>query len=331
MSSPQARHGTVAVLSLLAALVVGVATLWAAIGGEGAAPAPPLRLSASGSISLSNSDEGAAIFNLPNLGPGDGGQGEVTIANSGSLPGALEVASRDPNDAPGIYGGTLSQRLRLRLDELGSGHAVEVYAGQLGAMPELRLGALAPGEARTYRFAVTMLDGGAPASPYVDDNVYQRGKASIGYEWTLTELEDGGPGPADNPPASPPAAPPAAPTPLVPGPQPAPAPTGTNRADLLIGTSEDDVIYGRGGPDRIFGRAGRDRLDGGPGADRIYGGPGADRLRGGPGRDHLDGGPGPDLILARGGGADFVNCGSGGDRARVDRRDRVKGCERVHR
>jgi hypothetical protein len=330
MNSRSAQHGTVAIVSLLVALLAGVATLRAAIGGEGAGAVPPLQLSASGSISLSNSDDGAAIFNLPNLGPGDGGQGEVTIANNGSLPGALALASLDRSDAPGIYGGTLSERLQLRLDDVSSGTAVEAYSGQLGAMPELQLGNIAAGESRTYRFLVTMLDSGAPASPYVDDNLYQRGKASIGYEWTLTELEDGGSEPPVEPPALPPAAPPVVP-PVLAAPQPAPAPVGTPQADTLIGTSEDDVIFGRGGPDRIFGNGGQDRLDGGAGADRLYGGAGADRLRGGAGSDHLNGGPGPDLILARGGGADFVNCGGGRDRARVDERDRVSNCERVQR
>jgi hypothetical protein len=331
MSARQAQHGAIAILSLLVALLAGVATLRAAIGGEGTAGAPPLQLSASGSISLSNSDEGEAIFNLPNLGPGGGGQGQVTIANAGSAPGALVLASLDRADTPGRYGGTLSERLELGLYDVSSGAPSTVYSGQLGAMPELRLGTLAAGEARTYRFAVTMLDGGAPASPFVDDNAYQRGATSIGYDWTLTEVEPGQPEPPAKPPAAPPASPPVGrPTPI-PAPQPAPVPAGTPRADALVGTSEDDVIFGRGGPDRILGKAGRDRLDGGPGADRVYGGPGADRLRGGAGSDRLSGGPGPDLILARGGGADIVNCGGGRDRAIVDAGDRVSGCERVRR
>jgi Ca2+-binding RTX toxin-like protein len=335
MSARQAQHGTVAFLSLLVALLAGVATLRAAIGGEGAVTAPPLELSASGSIALSNSDEGEAIFNLPNIGPGGGGQGQVTIANNGTAPGALVLTSRDRADLPGRYGGTLSERLELGLYDVSSGSPSAVYVGQLGAMPELRLGTLAAGEARTYRFAVTMLDGGAPGSPFVDDNVYQRGATSIGYDWALIEVEPGEPEPPAKPPVVPPASSPVAPpAPApVPAPQPAPgsAPTGTPRADLLVGTAEDDVIFGRGGPDRIFGNGGQDRLDGGPGADRVSGGPGADRLRGGAGRDRLNGGPGPDLIFARGGGADIVNCGGGRDRAQVDERDRVSGCERVQR
>jgi RTX calcium-binding nonapeptide repeat (4 copies) len=71
----------------------------------------------------------------------------------------------------------------------------------------------------------------------------------------------------------------------------------------------------------------------GPGDDvgsgnSLHGGPGRDRLRGGRGDDLLDGGPGDDRIVA-GPGHDVVRCGPGRDVARVDRRDRVKGCEKV--
>jgi len=72
-----------------------------------------------------------------------------------------------------------------------------VFDGPLASMPELQLGAVEAGESRTYRFVVTMLDGGSPASPFVDDNLYQRASASLGYQWTLTEVEGGGPEPGE--------------------------------------------------------------------------------------------------------------------------------------
>jgi hemolysin type calcium-binding protein len=339
MSSRPARRRMLATFVVLAALLAGATTLHAAIGGEPAAPASGLRVSADGSMSISNSKEGAAIFTLANLGPGDSGQGEVTIANTGTLPGTLALASFDRSDAPGTYGGALSERLTLRVEELSSGAASAVYDGQLGAMPELQLGSLGTGESRTYRFVVTMLDGGAPSSPYVDDNVYQRASASLGYEWTLTEVEGGSESPAPTEPPEPPESPgspppPTEPTPVEPSPptvspQPGTKIIGTAHADRLIGTVQDDVIYGRGGPDRIFGLAGQDYLDGGRGADWLYGGTGGDRLRGGGGSDHLDGGPGADLVLARDGKVDSIDCGRGRDTAYVDDQDRVRACERI--
>jgi metallophosphoesterase (TIGR03767 family) len=79
---------------------------------------------------------------------------------------------------------------------------------------------------------------------------------------------------------------------------------GTSKGEKLRGTSAADLILGRGGRDRIRPRAG---------ADCVYAGRGADRVK------------------ARGGGRDQVRCGRGRDVVYVDRRDAVKGCERVIR
>ncbi len=317
MASRPAPREIAAVLGVLAALLVAAATLRAAVGGEGSGAAG-MRLATEGAISISSSKEGQAIFALGNIAPGSGGQGEVTIANRGSAPGSLTLAARDLSDDPGAYGGALSLRLELRLLDLSAGGPSQVYAGQLASMPELDLGTLGAGEERTYRFVVTMLDAGAPSAPWTDDNLYQRGGASLGYEWTLTESEGGGPEEPEPEESGPqpsiaPTAPLAAGVPQTssPAPPPVPTPLATPRADKLLGTSGNDVIRGLGGADRIVGLGGRDRLYGGPGRDRIYGG------------------SGPDTIFARGGGADFVDCGSGRDRAHVDPRDRVRRCEQT--
>lgn len=115
---------------------------------------------------------------------------------------------------------------------------------------------------------------------------------------------------------------------------------GTDAPDTLIGSGEGDIIFGRGGNDRMRGRDGHDCLSGGAGNDTLRGERGDDRLTGGSGADTLLGGAGVNVYYA-GRGNDFVNsvngrvelvsCGSGQDRAVVDRRDRVRGCERVTR
>lgn len=97
------------------------------------------------------------------------------------------------------------------------------------------------------------------------------------------------------------------------------------------GGRERDALDGTDAGDALRGRGGADRLDGGPDPDCLYGGGGSDRLEGGPGRDRLLGGRGGDVIVAAGGGADRVHCGAGRDAARVDRRDTVRGCEKVTR
>lgn len=115
---------------------------------------------------------------------------------------------------------------------------------------------------------------------------------------------------------------------------------GTSAADVLVATAGgdrvlagagDDTVTGRRGDDCLFGAAGRDRITGGPGADRLAGGDGADRLTGGGGADSFSGGDGRDRLDAADGRSERVRCGRGRDIARVDRRDRVIGCERVSR
>jgi Ca2+-binding RTX toxin-like protein len=102
--------------------------------------------------------------------------------------------------------------------------------------------------------------------------------------------------------------------------------SGAQGDDRLLG---DDSTTGVGGNDRLSGSAGDDLLVGGDGKDRLAGGRGKDRLAGGPGRNRLLGGSGNDRLRAANGRFDRVNCGSGRDFARVDRVDRVRGCERV--
>jgi Ca2+-binding RTX toxin-like protein len=139
---------------------------------------------------------------------------------------------------------------------------------------------------------------------------------------------------------------------------PLPSLIGTPGDDLLNGTTKDDVMKGLGGNDIINGLQGNDSLDGGTGNDKLTGSEGNDKLIGGAGRDtligatgkdklsggagndKLDGGPGPntysggggnDSINAANGKRETVNCGAGRDSARVDKTDRVKGCEKVRR
>jgi hypothetical protein len=87
------------------------------------------------------------------------------------------------------------------------------------------------------------------------------------------------------------------------------------------GRGDDLLKTGRGGGLMVAGR-GRDEVIGGGGLDLIAAGPGRDRVRAGGSRD---------LVLAADGIRDRIFCGRGPDLARVDPRDRVRGCERVIR
>jgi Ca2+-binding RTX toxin-like protein len=97
---------------------------------------------------------------------------------------------------------------------------------------------------------------------------------------------------------------------------------GTAGSDTIYGTPHNDVLLGKGGNDTIYALPGNDVAEGGTGNDRIYGGKGHDVLRGGPGNDRL---------YARDGSRDVVIGGPGFDEAWVDRFDKVRGVEVVHR
>jgi Ca2+-binding RTX toxin-like protein len=115
---------------------------------------------------------------------------------------------------------------------------------------------------------------------------------------------------------------------------------GTDGPDTLAGGGEGEVVLALGGGDRVEGAGGHDCLlgyqgddvlRGQGGQDRLTGGRGADLLVGGSGVNAYDAGPGRDVVEARNGKRELIRCGSGRDRARVDRRDRVRDCERVSR
>ena len=103
------------------------------------------------------------------------------------------------------------------------------------------------------------------------------------------------------------------------------------------------TIKGLGGNDKLKGHDHAENIDGGPGNDIIEGGLNHDTITGGPGKDTIFGDStadtcnflhcrisfGNDIINARDGEVDTIDCGVGEDRAIVDAIDVVAGCEQV--
>jgi Ca2+-binding RTX toxin-like protein len=118
---------------------------------------------------------------------------------------------------------------------------------------------------------------------------------------------------------------------------------GTEGADELLVGGEPATVEGRGGDDTIFTSYSNDTIDGGAGADTIRGYAGDDRIVGGPGPDTIFGdtqgqtcnvltcsiSSGNDVIDARDGERDSVDCGLGTDTALVDAVDVTANCEAV--
>ena len=139
--------------------IVGLATILAATAvavGSGATftseTANAESSFVSGTLTQSNSKDGVAIVTGANMKPGDVRTGEVTITNTGSLPGVFTLSER--NDSNGFQAGSLN----LKIQDTAPGGSV-IYNGDLGSVPAagIALGSFAAdGGAKTYRFTVTL-------------------------------------------------------------------------------------------------------------------------------------------------------------------------------
>jgi len=213
--------------ALLGLLALGLAF---AAPGEGA---PALQLaSASGSLSLSNTKEGGAIFRAEAMRPGEEASGSVTITNTGTVTGALTLTPAAPSDTPGPGGGKLSTKLELIVIDVTTVTApVTVYAGTLKQMDPTVVGALAPGQHRTYLFVASLRPNG------VADNVLQGAAMTTGFSWSATGAE------AATPTATPTSSPTVTPTPTptpsaTPSPTPSPAATAAPTAPPASGDGQ---------------------------------------------------------------------------------------------
>jgi hypothetical protein len=110
---------------------------------------------------------------------------------------------------------------------------------------------------------------------------------------------------------------------------------GGRGSDLLKGGRSNDWLKGGVGDDELRGNGGLDTLKAGPGDDALFSATKGGTLVGGPGADQfnfVDGEPvgaaGNDLIRARDGTEDEINCGDGDDIAVVDESEEgVLDCE----
>lgn len=157
----------VAILSLSAVAVGAYALFTARTTNPGSGVA-------TGTLTMSNSKAGTAVFSVSGLRPGDSATGAVTIANTGSLDGTYTLSIANVAHG-GTGGGDLSSILTVVIsDEL----ARSVYAGAFATMPETALpGAAgvrwASGESHTYTFVVTI--------PSTAGNAYQDTSATAEY------------------------------------------------------------------------------------------------------------------------------------------------------
>jgi hypothetical protein len=166
-------------LLMVIALVVGIAGWQATKPPSGAHTEIK---AVDGTLSLSNSKDGAAVLTASNLAPGQSAGGVVVLANTGTLSGALDLSQTDLTDTLGASGGQLSQALHLTVRDVVS-NAV-VYDGPLSGLTKTDLGTMAPGETRSYSFTASL--------PSSADNSYAAASVNAKYVWNLADASGGG-------------------------------------------------------------------------------------------------------------------------------------------
>jgi hypothetical protein len=174
------------------AAVAACAAVVGGCSGAGAGPAGPQAeiAQARGDLVVANSRSGQAIFRAQGLAPGDARSGEVRLTNGGALPGELTLIQADVRDRPGRGGGLLSDKVLLAVrDVTNPADPITVFSGPLGVLDDRRLGAIAPGARRSYRFTVRLPDGGPPPGPRTGDNAYLGSALTVRYVWRATAAD----------------------------------------------------------------------------------------------------------------------------------------------
>jgi hypothetical protein len=174
--------------------LVVLAAVLAAIGiaiGSGATftaqSANPSNTFASGTLTMSNSKDNAAILTASNIKPGDTTQGTVDIQNTGSISGTFTVSrsALTNSDATNPLSGVLDLTIKDCGDFAAGTPTCDVgdpvkYSGTLGAMTSsVALGTYAASEKHRFEFKVTFQSGAG--------NEYQGDSSTATFQWDATQ------------------------------------------------------------------------------------------------------------------------------------------------
>jgi hypothetical protein len=182
-ANPRLALGALLTLLLAAAAVVGSGADFTA------SSANPANTFAAGTLTISNSKEGAAVLSASGLKPGNSATGTVDIENTGDLSGIFTLSRTAPVDSDGAN--PLSGKLNLTIIDCGTfaagtptcgdGNDVTVYNGgtiaQMGTVGHTvnSLGTYAANDKHRYQFTV-QLDNTA-------GNAYQGDTSSVEFDW----------------------------------------------------------------------------------------------------------------------------------------------------
>jgi hypothetical protein len=206
--------------TLLATLAMALGAVGLAVAGPGREVASERLAAATGSVHISNSLEGRAIFGAEALRPGASTTGTVRIGNDGNVRSVVTLTgTRDPET------GLVSLANSLQLTVADVDDALTLYSGPAAGFTTVAVGSLDVGESRELRFTATL--------PSSAGNALQGASTTLGLLWSASAAP--GATPTPTPTATPRPGKPAAPRkPATPTTPAAPAlPAGEALADAI--------------------------------------------------------------------------------------------------
>jgi hypothetical protein len=174
-------------LGVLALVLVAVGVAVGSGANFSASSANPSNTFTAGTLTMSNSNDAAAILTANNWKPGDTSTGTVDIQNTGSLAGTFSLSRTALSNSDGSN--PLSDKINLVVKDCGdfssgtptcdAGDPVK-YTGTLTAMTSsVALGSYAANEKHRYQFAATF-DSSA-------GNVYQGDSSTATFTWDAVQ------------------------------------------------------------------------------------------------------------------------------------------------
>ena len=169
-------------LAAMATLLIAVGVTAASGATFSAQSVNPSNTFSSGTMSLLNNKEGAAVLTASNLKPGGPTQsGEVLLENTGSLAGTITLTKDTLVDSTP----TMAALLDLTIVDCGADQdcstgtgpnaSTNVYTGTVAGMPAQNLGSWAAGAKHRYQFTVGLNSSAT--------NAVQGKTVSVRYVW----------------------------------------------------------------------------------------------------------------------------------------------------
>jgi spore coat-associated protein N len=136
-----------------------------------------------GTLTMDNSDDGAAILTASNWAPGDTETGTVDIENTGSIAGTFSLSRDQLTNSDNAN--PMSDQIDLVVEDCGTdatcdGSDTVIYNGTLTAMnSSINLGNFAAGVAHRYEFTATFNSSAG--------NAYQGDSSSARFVWDAVQ------------------------------------------------------------------------------------------------------------------------------------------------